>query len=268
MFADLQSSLRLDQHDLLGHRISLVEEEDGLGGFLLHHFISLAVRSEWNIFLVGIEHTLGHYTAVGLKMGNSLQKMKDTSQLVYCDVLKNVASAYAGETDNNTGVDLSFIRGSNTTKSWEKLDPMYKSIEAAYRAQQIKRSKPVLIIVDKLSLLFNLGLHLQDLLPFVQNLQKMDTSACLITLCRAHSSLQTLIETSDDAAATQLAAYLAHTSHLNVVVRPLKTGRSFSVSGNIAFTWTTNHKETGQYQYRVEEKDVRVFAAGTSSAVL
>jgi hypothetical protein len=72
-----------------------------------------------------------------------------------------------------------------------------------------------------------------------------------------------------DEQADQLSAFLAHCAHLNIVVRPLSTGRSINVTGNLNFMWTSNlSQEKNQYQFRVEEKDVKVFAAGTSTAVL
>ena len=58
------------------------------------------------------------------------------------------------------------------------------------------------------------------------------------------------------------------------MVWKLKTGYSEIVSGNICFGWareSADHHSTqdgGRYQYNIEEKDVKVFALGTSSAVL
>ena len=72
----------------------------------------------------------------------------------------------------------------------------------------------------------------------------------------------------------RLVAFLDHTSHLSVVIWRLVTGYSEIVSGNFYFGWTHNvgeslHlQETGRFQYNIEEKNVKVFALGTSSAVL
>ena len=72
----------------------------------------------------------------------------------------------------------------------------------------------------------------------------------------------------------KLVSFLDHTSHLTIVVWKLATGYSEIVSGNICFGWVrsneANHslQDEGRYQYNIEEKDVKVFALGTSSAVL
>ena len=72
----------------------------------------------------------------------------------------------------------------------------------------------------------------------------------------------------------KLVSFLDHTSHLTIVVWKLATGYSEIVSGNICFGWVRSNEtneclqDEGRYQYNIEEKDVKVFALGTSSAVL
>ena len=72
----------------------------------------------------------------------------------------------------------------------------------------------------------------------------------------------------------KLVSFLDHTSHLSVIVWKLATGYSETVSGNFCFGWTEEGKmqhslqDSGRYQYNIEEKDVKVFALGTSKAVL
>ena len=69
--------------------------------------------------------------------------------------------------------------------------------------------------------------------------------------------------------ADKLAAFLCHTSHLNVALWPLPSGKSSNVTGNLTFCWSRDsNPHTGDFQFQVEEKDVKVFALGTSSAVL
>jgi 16S rRNA C1402 N4-methylase RsmH len=66
MFPDLQSVLRLDQQDhFQGVRVHVVEEEDQLGAFVIHHLVSLALKKQSKVVLVGFENTFGHYNGVG-----------------------------------------------------------------------------------------------------------------------------------------------------------------------------------------------------------
>ena len=61
-------------------------------------------------------------------------------------------------------------------------------------------------------------------------------------------------------------------SNLTVVVWPLSTGHSEVVSGNLLFSWKGEEEgveaDRGRFQYNIEDKNVRVFALGTSRAVL
>ena len=45
MFIDLQTALRLDEVDLSGGIVHIVEEDDNLASFLIHHFIHLATQT-------------------------------------------------------------------------------------------------------------------------------------------------------------------------------------------------------------------------------
>lgn len=65
MFGDLQSALRLDQASMKRLFVHVVEEEDQLGSFILHHFINLGVKRQAKVILIGFENTFGHYNGVG-----------------------------------------------------------------------------------------------------------------------------------------------------------------------------------------------------------
>jgi len=101
----------------------------------------------------------------------------------------------------------------------------------------------------------------------------------IVTLTRGVSSRNLESHKDDydvgDESENRLITFLDHTSHLSVVVWKLATGYSEIISGNFCFGWTqemdeatSSIPETGRYQYNVEEKDVKVFALGTCSAVL
>ena len=252
MFPEVHAALKLDQHDVVGKRIHLVEEDSDMGGFLLHHFISTAVKSESNIVLIGLDQTLGHYHGVGLKLGVDLIKRQKYGNLVFIDLLKDVSSSYA---------DVA------PAKSMRQL---YREIKD--HCEQFETSKPLTIIFDKLTLLSSLSIARSEILTFVQYVQALaaDLNASLITLCKGHSSRDLNKRYRDemelDYKNDSIIAFLDHTSHLTVVVWPLLTGYSEVVTGNFLFSW--KEADFGQFQYNAEEKTVKVFALGASSAVL
>ena len=100
MFSEVHSALKLDQHPVAGKLVNLVEEKGDLGGFLIHHFVADAVKSEGNVVLVGLEQTLGHYHSVGIKLGVDIIKKQKAGTFVFVDLLKSVCDTYASRCDD------------------------------------------------------------------------------------------------------------------------------------------------------------------------
>ena len=129
------------------------------------------------------------------------------------------------------------------------------------------------VIIDKFSILQSLGVCPKEVFSLTRAVQlRVRKYGCvLITRCRGkESNLEALSETESDnyEDPTDISSnILSHPASLNIIVRPLPTGKSTNVSGNLSFLWATE-KSWSRYQFRIEEKDVRIFAKGTSSAVL
>ena len=107
------------------------------------------------------------------------------------------------------------------------------------------------------------------MLVLVQELQSICEryQSCLVTRCRALTGLGE--EETHDEGSDRISAFLSHTANLTIAVRPLASGRSSTVTGNLCFLWNLPEESQIQlFQFRVEEKDVKVFAFGTSGAVL
>ena len=126
------------------------------------------------------------------------------------------------------------------------------------------------IILDKVSILQSLGLDTKSAVELCLALQlkALTTKSVLVTRSRANSSLDVDLEDfSVDDPSDQISSFLAQSAFLNIVVRPLPTGKSLSVTGNLHFK---SRAETAihRFQYLLEEKDVKIFAKGTSNAVL
>ncbi len=130
--------------------------------------------------------------------------------------------------------------------------------------------------MDKLSLLSGSGgMAAIDAVVLARGLQQVCQqvpSGCLVTLCRTAARAD---DDDDDEGGEEesespvdpLPHYLSHNSDLNVRVWPLRTGRSEAVTGNLHLEWRRKGR-TGRAQFKVEERNVRVFAPGTSQGVL
>ena len=125
------------------------------------------------------------------------------------------------------------------------------------------------IVIDKMSILQSLGFNAKDFVSLTASLQmKVRKRECiLITRCRGKSNLDLTEDFTLEESTDLPSNMLSHSASLNIVVRPLSTGKSTNVTGNICFLWT-NEKSVSRYQFRVDEKDVQIFAKGTSNAVL
>ena len=102
MFPELHAVLKLDQKDLHGTYVNVLEEAEQSGSFLVHHFLSHSLKSGKSIVFLGLEHSLGHYHAVGMKLGNNLQKAKEAGQIAFIEGLKLTSEAYGKKAVTST----------------------------------------------------------------------------------------------------------------------------------------------------------------------
>ena len=169
MFPEIQSALRLDKHSIQNKRITLVQELSIDGSFLLHHFISSAVKSNFNILIVALEQTLGHFHGVGMKLGYDLLKCQKKGQLIFYDVLKSAHLSYLNDPQNNSNTNHVLDFHSESSKT---LNELFKVLKAKVE-EFTDKSKPLIIIIDKLSLFLSLGVKLSQVIKFTQSLQML-----------------------------------------------------------------------------------------------
>jgi len=249
---DLQSVLRLEETPLEGKFIHICEEEDQLGMFLLHHFIHLGIKRNAKILIIGIENSFGHYNGVGTKFGLNLLKIKGSGGVEFFDGLKVIDKTIQ---DDNGLFNYS----------------AFKEELLSFLDTNAQHHSNTYVIIDKFSILQSLGVCPKEVITLTRAVQlRVRKYGCvLITRCRGkESNLEAVTETDNCEDPTDISSnILSHSASLNIIVRPLPTGKSTNVSGNLSFLWATE-KNWSRYQFRIEEKDVRIFAKGTSSAVL
>ena len=69
MFPEIHSTLRLDRHKLAQKHVNIVQDLSADATFLMHHFLSHAMKQNANILIVALEQTFGNFHGVGLKLG-------------------------------------------------------------------------------------------------------------------------------------------------------------------------------------------------------
>ncbi len=95
MFPELHSKLGMNSEEVDVGFVNVLEEEDQLGAFLVHHFLSLSLRSDRSVVMVGVEQSLGHYHAVSLKLGCNLAKARERGQVCFVEWLREAAEEYS-----------------------------------------------------------------------------------------------------------------------------------------------------------------------------
>jgi len=95
MFSDLSNFLDIDVGRLpAGQCILTVEITGSNASFILHHFLSLALRGETVVCFVGLAQTFHHYASVGNKLTLNLSRLRDSGKLTFVDGLSLIGSDF------------------------------------------------------------------------------------------------------------------------------------------------------------------------------
>ena len=95
MFSDLNNFLDIDVGHLpTGQCILAVEISGSNGSFILHHFLSLALRGEMIVCFVGLAQTFHHYACIGNKLTLNLSRLRDSGKLTFVDGLSSIGSDF------------------------------------------------------------------------------------------------------------------------------------------------------------------------------
>ena len=192
-----------------------------------------------------------HFFTCRLKIGNNLFKLKESGNVTYIEAFSKIASLIDADEPSSYDVVIEHL-----------LEDIKKEM-----------SENAFVILDKISMFYNLGMPTKTTMKFIREIQKHAVKkGCIIVTCsKSYSKLG--MDEQDDFVHEDDEAFLSYLSHgatLNIVVRPLSTGKSMNVTGNMIFLWNLPNQNglPKYYQFRLEEKDVKVFSAGTSNAVL
>ena len=166
MFPDIHSALRLDKYSIQNKRINIVQEPSTDGSFLLHHFISSSIKSNYNVLILSFEQTIGHFHGVGMKLGYDLIKLQKKGQVIFYDGLKSAHDSYLNgqnESDVCDIINLCSESSGSLTKLLNAIEEETKKFE--------NNSAPVVIIIDNISSFLSLGIKLACVINFLVQLQ-------------------------------------------------------------------------------------------------
>ena len=122
---------------------------------------------------------MGHYHSVSLKTGGNLLKRREAGEVIFVEGLKSVAEGYSGN-----GGNFDFLAGNSNF-----LNGLFLFLKETYLS--MKSCSNGMIVVDKLTSLFSLGVPFKEVTSFVESLQALaaQTNSTLVTLCKATMDL-------------------------------------------------------------------------------
>ena len=184
--------------------------------------------------IVGLENSFGHYHGAGVKLGLNLLQLRQSDRVVFYDGLKNLPKLFEEDLEDE-----------------ELVKTIFSDIKKSVRDN-------TLIIVDQVSILTSLGVGAKYVYLLCHYLS---------LLINSFNNSQLVIRMFDSSdGQSQLVNLVSSLSSCHVSVRGLETGESRDVSGVLLIS--TPDTDTKILQFKILDKDVKVFAPGTSSAVL
>ena len=210
-------------------------------GFLVHHLISswLARADTSRVVIVGLEHTFGHYHGVAAaRAGPNLLKLRQAGRVVFYEGLRLLPALLETE----AGDEATLVR-------------------ALHRDLGQLAAAGSLVVLDQVSVLRCLGLSAGSVYLVCHQL------AVLLAGLQDTQLVIRMFEQQQPAPASPgLVPLVTRLASLHLSVSGLETGLSKDVSGVLNIS--TPESDTRTLHFKFVDKDVKIFARGTSSAVL
>jgi len=262
MFPEFSTAIGDLRND--GNLVTIHENDPGVASFAVHHFVSGELKKkDGRVLLVGLEQSFGHYHSVGMKLGNNLVRLQQQGRLVFYEGLKKLLAASVTADDDDASFDFVVKDDDRRCSINDDLKPLYLDLK-----RLVADHRPAVVVLDNVSVLLHLGASVTDVHHFLLRLLRLVATAAGD---KTAADLVVKVESGDeDDGGTRLSNLLYHASSVNVSVSSLRTGRSRDVSG----CFRVEERERGgdfscrDFQFWVEDRNVRVFAPGTSAAVL
>jgi hypothetical protein len=185
-----------------------------------------------------LDQTFGHYQAVAGKLGINLAKHRDEKKLIFFNGLKRILLSSLGEE--------SILRPENGLE--ELLSEILDLLEP-----------DTFLILDNISVLTSLGFSDRAVYLFLMKLSR-----------RIEETDGRILTTFSQDEPDTLSNNISRNSDIHFTTQDLKTGKSKDVSGHLSIHRRTDCGgfSTQDYQFLIEEKNIKVFPPGTSGAVL
>ncbi|KAH7911025.1 hypothetical protein BJ138DRAFT_1172790 [Hygrophoropsis aurantiaca] len=241
---------------LSSRKLILISDEVAApGDFLLHRFLSTHLKEDKNsrCIILSVSEEFERWKAIAAKSNLNISQSISEQKLVFIDVLAKVQPALHSE-ENHSNDAL--------------LLPIYELLSSVLTPVASQDRQKVLVILDDITVLEWLGFSLVDLTRFTRALRNlcMKVEATLIIRCHIVNAPEI----------DSLLQHLFQLSSYHIEVKPLASGRSGAVSGEVCLHLGPVEEEpniplvsrAAAVQYRLTDSGAIFFEKGTSGGVL
>lgn len=232
---------------------------------LVSHFLSWSLANEYPVCLVALQHTWGHYCNVGNKMGINLRSHMEQEKIKVIEGLK-LLSELSSESNLDDHPFSFILQGPQTNNPLKNL---YTNIKKVIEPWQ-KEGKYFMLIIDNVTNLLSLGVNPKDIEVFIKYCTKLTNTSS--NICSSLVAVTTYDEKDEEGGA--LTKSLVHEAIATLSVEGLSTGSSRDVHGNLKLKvfddkcYSSCLPREQNYQYKMEDKNMKLFAPGTAAGVL
>ncbi|KAK7501260.1 hypothetical protein BaRGS_00007385 [Batillaria attramentaria] len=264
MISSVNCLLNFDSGCIPDREFLVIGQNGANGSFLLHHAISSSIKEKRSVCLLSFVQKLHHYNSVSQKVGINLQASVQSNQVVFIDGLDELSKTF-------------FKAGEPSEKVPDVLGELKKSVLAALPVLRKDGNRDPVIVIDDITVLLSMGLHVADVERFVHSL--LWEAMCLgrkdseVTATSGVSLVVVCSYMEEDTEALALWRYLQHLSTMHVDVVGLQTGYCKDVHGQVSVVWgdmidAPRLCQQKKQQFKLLDSGVEFFAAGMSAAVL
>ncbi|KAL2724528.1 hypothetical protein V1478_009041 [Vespula squamosa] len=272
----------IDRVDM-SKRMVLIEEQHGCdANFLVNALISNALKKDYGICFVLFHNTFSHYHNVGIRSGYNLMTLKEKGKVALVEPMKELMHNINGicmDTDtmdignrifSNLYVKVSDSSKDNRFNGMTMVDNMFKLIRDNHN-EMASQNKTVLIIIEDISHLSDLGLSLRDSMYYIRYIRSLMESHPMTQLCVTVHTYQNDVKSC---ILDFICNNLKYIADLVLIAEPLVTGHSSDASGKITVCWNVDSvrseyhwTEKMTYLYKLLDWHVKIFAPGATTFV-
>lgn len=253
----------------MDNKTILIEERHGTNAnFLVNAILSQALKKlDATVCFVLCHNTFGHYHNIGMRLGYNLLDLKEKGQVTIVEPMKIIFNNIADTCKDSINQMKTMIPDVTSMKHIDIAHQLFVHVKEKYD-EAAKTNKSVVLIIDDLSHLFDLGLDVRDTMYFIRYLRSFISTYPLSQLCILIHVHQKNLLTSN----TDIVNVLKHAAHLYITTQSFKTGHSSDASGKLIVRWKTDSirskyhwAEKTTYLFKLLDWQVKICTPGAVS---